>query len=153
MHLGLMTTSARRLPRRAHLPLAGLLALLATLGICATVATTTASAGTCSAGRVCMWEDPNFSGSRYVNVLPSVNRYYEIDWWNGDNEISSVVNNSYYAVKLSDGDYTDGPSWNRNKGTAVCIPPYGRVPDLIVYPFGNLTFDNRAESFYMSYSC
>ena len=92
---------------------AATLALVATLGFAATAATTPASAGTCATGRVCMWEDPNFSGSLYVNVSPSVYRTYEIDWWNGDNEISSVVNNSRYAVRLIDGDHTDGPTWNR----------------------------------------
>lgn len=132
--------------------LAAMLPLVATLAFAATAATTPASAGTCATGRICMWEDPNFSGSRYVNVSPSVYRTYEIDWWNGDNEISSVVNNSSYAVRLIDGDYTDGPTWNRG-GASFCVGPYGRIRDLYAFPLGNLTWDNRAESFQVTYSC
>lgn len=142
-------TSGTRPSRRV---LTAVLPLVATLGIAATVATATASAGTCSTGRVCMWEDPDFSGSRYVNVSPTVYRTYEIDWWNGDNEISSVVNNSRYAVRLIDGDYTIGPTWNRG-GASFCIGPYGRIRDLYAFPLGNRTWDNRAESFQMRYSC
>ncbi|MER6184987.1 hypothetical protein [Streptomyces sp. NPDC001652] len=39
-----------------------------------------------------MWEDGNYEGSGYVDVVAG--GPYDIDGWNGDNEISSIDNAS-----------------------------------------------------------
>lgn len=95
---------------------------VAALGFAATAAVVTlsatpaqAAAPDCDPGRICMWEDDAFTGSRYVNWRPDGgNDKYQIDGWDGDNEISSVYNYSNYAVILYDNDdYT---------GYLRCIP-------------------------------
>lgn len=63
-------------------------------------------AGTCKLGYVCMWEDANHKGSKYVNWKPTNgSQKFQIDWWDGDNEISSVYNNSPWTVTLYADDY------------------------------------------------
>ena len=105
------------------------------------VTSSPASAGqnNCPSGSVCMWEDANYSGDMYVSQ-PNVTGEYEIDWWNGDNEISSVTNYGNCVVSLWDGDLDA-------KGEGFGITPVGesryQVPDLAA----TWGWDNRAESF------
>src|SRR4051812_23368489 len=58
-----------------------------------------ATAADCADGHLCMWEDPGYSGSQYVDQPGNPGRY-DIDWWNGDNEISSVINKTGKCIKL-----------------------------------------------------
>ncbi|MGQ0776052.1 MAG: peptidase inhibitor family I36 protein [Pseudonocardiales bacterium] len=97
-----------------------------------------ASAAPCN-GAVCMWEDAEYSGSLYVNQPADVGKY-QIDGWDGDNEISSVVNNSNKCVRLYDNDNWTGDSYTVEKNGAR----------------GNLAhngFDNQAESYRILDDC
>lgn len=62
-----------------------------------------AQAASCPDNYVCMWEDPNYSGELYV-YQPNQNGRYEIDGWDGDNEISSVINNTHKCIVLYAND-------------------------------------------------
>ncbi|MCP3803620.1 peptidase inhibitor family I36 protein [Allokutzneria sp. A3M-2-11 16] len=62
-----------------------------------------AAAVDCAQDHVCMWEDPTWSGSRYVHQV-GVTGDYGIGGWNGDNEISSVVNYSACTITLYNND-------------------------------------------------
>lgn len=56
-----------------------------------------------------MWEDGDFGGDKWVNWRPTANNQkYQIDGWDGDNEISSIINNTRYDVALYDNDNYDG---------------------------------------------
>ncbi|SDM34322.1 peptidase inhibitor family I36 protein [Allokutzneria albata] len=57
----------------------------------------------CAANRVCMWEDAGYSGSRYVNQK-GASGTYDIDGWNGDNEISSLINRTSCKLTLYSAD-------------------------------------------------
>jgi hypothetical protein len=97
------------------------------------------AADTCESGRVCMWEDAGFGGDRYVNELiadDSDGTGYNIDWWHGDNEISSVKNASNRYVCIYPGDYTWG-------GGEIVIPPNSESDNL----GRDHGFDNNAESY------
>jgi hypothetical protein len=92
-----------------------------------------ADSSDCPNRYVCMWEDPNYSGSMYVRQA-STPGSYNIGSWNGDNEISSVYNNSDNCVRLYDNDNYTGTSYYINIRTLL----------------PNLTqngYDNEAESF------
>ncbi|WP_086821681.1 peptidase inhibitor family I36 protein [Allokutzneria sp. NRRL B-24872] len=61
------------------------------------VAPTAGAGESCPNDTICMWEDSGYTGTRYIQVelRPGDGaRIYEIDWWHGDNEISSVINNT-----------------------------------------------------------
>jgi hypothetical protein len=111
----------------------------AALGFAATAAIVTLSASpaqaaiNCDSGRICMYEDNHYTGGKYSNWKPTGgNQSYQIDWWDGDNEISSVYNNSNYAVYLyANDDYT---------GFIRCVSAKSAVGDL---PYWQ---DNDAES-------
>jgi hypothetical protein len=96
------------------------------------------AAGTCASGSVCMWEDPGYNGSKYVNQ-PGNSGSYEIDGWNGDNEITSVINNTGKCIRLYDND-----GWS---GTTYYIEKGGSRSNL-----QQNGYDNEAES-YKIYSC
>ena len=96
------------------------------------------AAGTCADGSVCMWEDPGYNGSKYVDQ-PGNAGNYQIDWWNGDNEISSVINRTGKCVRLYDNDDWSGTSYFIEKG--------GPRSDL-----EQNGYDNYAES-YTIFSC
>jgi hypothetical protein len=117
---------ANRMTRRTLLFLAAFVALAAFQ------ATNASADGYCPAGRVCMWEDSNYQGSRYVDVSGTPGYGYEIDWWNGDNEISSIDNASGSWVNVFDGDGYTGR-------LLFCVAPHQRIPDLY--------FSDMAESF------
>ncbi|SDM32896.1 peptidase inhibitor family I36 protein [Allokutzneria albata] len=103
----------------------------------AVVLTPTANADLrCPDDHVCMWEHENYSGTRYIFVNPpSGTTYYEIDWWHGDNEISSLLNFTNCTITLFDKDLdASGLSWD--------IPSKTWVPHL-----GRFGANDRAESF------
>ncbi len=86
-----------------------------------------------------MWEDPGYNGSRYVNQYKR-SGYYQIDGWDGDNEISSVKNYTGKCIRLYANDGYNGDSY---------------VVDKRVEHISNLEhvgFDNEAES-YRIYTC
>ncbi|GAB2570250.1 peptidase inhibitor family I36 protein [Kribbella endophytica] len=88
-----------------------------------------------TAGNVRMWEDPDYTGSQYVTATPdNCPDGCDIDGWDGDNEISSVRNETACKIRL----YADD-----NFG--------GRSVDLAANTnYSNLEqvgFDNDAESF------
>jgi hypothetical protein len=93
----------------------------------------------CPNGHVCMWEDANAQGDRYVDTaVGGVDWFYDIDGWNGDNEISSVENNSNRAIRVWTND--------NQSGRSLCYPPHTSNMEL-----GNL--DNDFESFIVVRSC
>jgi hypothetical protein len=112
--------------------------VLASSGL--TLAATPAhAAGSCTENYVCMWEDPGYNGSRYVKQYKT-SGYYQIDGWDGDNEISSVKNYTGKCIRLYDNDDHTGNSYVIHKN---------------VRAISNLEengFDNDAES-YRIYSC
>jgi len=122
--------------------LAGLIPLVAALGLA--VAASPASAdGYCPSGRICMWEDENYTGDRWVDV-PGSPGGVEIDWWNGDHEISSVDNASGYDLRLSPGDLDGGGAW---VGFGyLCVQPHQRISSLAAYA----DYDNVPRSFVVS---
>jgi hypothetical protein len=107
--------------RRLHKALAvtgGLTVLTFGLSALPAQAEQAARAGNCLNGYVCMWEDPGYTGSLYVEQ-PNQNGRYEIDGWNGDNEISSVVNNTGKCIVLYANDGWTGRTHSIQKsGTA-----------------------------------
>ncbi|WSQ11260.1 peptidase inhibitor family I36 protein [Streptomyces sp. NBC_01231] len=99
---------------------AGLVALLAVPALTVGFAGQAQADGYCGAGRVCMWEDGNYEGSRYVDV--TAGGPYDIDGWNGDNEISSVDNASGLYIVMYDNDNLTG--------FMGCVQPHQRIPEL-----------------------
>ncbi|WP_345554995.1 peptidase inhibitor family I36 protein [Streptomonospora halophila] len=94
---------------------------------------------TAAPGEVRMWEDPDFTGSLYVQTTRGQcpPEGCDIDGWDGDNEISSVINETGCTIRLWDLD-----------GFA------GGYVDLGPGRWGNLErqgFDNKAESY--TYYC
>jgi hypothetical protein len=133
----------RRQPRFAVMVAAFAVALgvLTSSGPASAAASDSESAGILSHGPVRMWEDRDFTGSMYINYYPgqAPGNRVDIDWWNGDNEITSLDNDTDYWVILWDNDnYT---------GTRKCIRPHEYVLSLHW-----ISFDNRAESFQLSTS-
>lgn len=88
------------------------------------------------AGVVQMWEDPDYSGSLYVEAGPGncPAEGCDIDGWDGDNEISSVKNGTNCTVRLWDLDGFGG--------SYVDLAPNRSYSNLEL-----LGFDNKAESF------
>ena len=90
----------------------------------------------CAANYVCMFEDAGLVGDKYVNVVGRPG-FYDIDWWNGDNEISSVQNRTGYWIRMyADDDWT---------GFFGCVAP-GQI-------LGSLSEDNEMESFQLDTNC
>ncbi|MGW3985757.1 peptidase inhibitor family I36 protein [Streptomyces sp. NPDC004830] len=90
---------------------------------------------TCDSGRICMYEDASYTGSKYVNWKPTgANQKYQIDGWNGDNEITSLINNSGYNVRVYDNDDYSGYS--------ICVKPHTNINNL---KYG-WVFNDEAES-------
>ncbi|GAA2144695.1 peptidase inhibitor family I36 protein [Glycomyces algeriensis] len=66
-------------------------------------------AGGCASGYVCGWENSGYGGDKWVNWrVGGVGSTYEIDWWNGDNEISSISNESNKMLRLYANDGATG---------------------------------------------
>jgi hypothetical protein len=91
---------------------------------------------TCPSNYVCMWEDNNFGDHKWVAQSAWNGKVYNIDWWNGDNEISSIRNTSGLYVCVYPGDYTWG-------GGYIIVDPHEELPNLAQ----SHGFDNQAESF------
>lgn len=118
--------------------LAGALLLSAVAVSASVLAPTSALADSsdCPSNYVCMWEDSTFHGSMYVRQADDI-ASYDIDGWDGDNEISSVFNNTIYCVRLFEND-----DWT---GDSYVVPAGARLATLV-------DFDNEAES-YTIYVC
>ncbi|MGC4942467.1 peptidase inhibitor family I36 protein [Kribbella sp. DT2] len=88
-----------------------------------------------AAGNVRMWEDPDFTGSQYVDATPAnCPDGCDIDGWDGDNEISSVRNETTCTIRL----YAD----DNFGGRSVDLAPNKSYSNL-----EQVGFDNDAESF------
>src|SRR5690349_22188573 len=116
------------------------LLLPALVGIACIAAPTAAQADSsdCPSGYVCMWEDNKFQGEMYVRQPLNVGSY-DIDGWDGDNEISSIyVNQSgtRKCVTLYNGDNWTGSTWKSDN--------WGDMLKRLDYA-GD--FDNKAESY------
>jgi peptidase inhibitor family I36 len=94
------------------------------------------ASGSCGANFVCMWEDPGFNGTKYVDVVGQTG-FYDIDGWDGDNEISSVINRTGYYVRMYANDNATG--------FLSCVAPGQSI--------ASLYFDNDAESFSLNTTC
>ncbi|MFB9903395.1 peptidase inhibitor family I36 protein [Allokutzneria oryzae] len=66
-------------------------------------APTADAASSCPDKHVCMWEDSGYTGSRYVKQK-AANGTYDIDGFNGDNEISSLKNRTSCTLTLYSAD-------------------------------------------------
>lgn len=91
--------------------------------------------GTCANGRFCLWEDAGYSGDKYVDRDGRIGKY-NLGFWNGDNEISSGINNSNRCVTL----YMD----DNHQGSALTLQPGYRSNNFKL--LGHLWNDN-AESY------
>jgi hypothetical protein len=101
------------------------------------------SGGSCDDKYVCMWEDNDYEGDKWVNYREgtSPGDRVEIDGWDGDNEISSVKNNTkLYVVMYADDEF---------RGRIQCIAPESSSPNLRQ----SNGFDNEAESFILKTKC
>ncbi|MEO3830381.1 peptidase inhibitor family I36 protein [Actinomadura sp. B10D3] len=97
-------------------------AIVASVGFSAVPAQ---AAPSCSKGRVCMWEDGGWKGSRYVHWKPKKSgAKYQIDWWNGDNEITSIWNRSKYTIRIYNNDNYTGFLRCIGPGKTVAKLPY-----------------------------
>ncbi|MGW2637383.1 peptidase inhibitor family I36 protein [Streptomyces sp. NPDC001348] len=96
----------------------------------------------CDSGRMCMYEDANYTGSKYVNWKPTgTNQKYQIDGWDGDNEISSLINNTNYKIRVYDNDdYT---------GYSICVQAHTSINNLK----NGWVFNDEAESAKTVASC
>lgn len=93
----------------------------------------------CPADYVCMWEDNDFQGSMYVRQPANIGSY-DIDGWDGDNEISSYyINASFRCVTMYADDNWKGAVFH----TFRWGPKLKSLSEL---------FDNEAES-YTIYEC
>jgi hypothetical protein len=93
----------------------------------------------CPDGKICMWEDENAEGDRYVDT--KVGRpgwFYDIHGWNGDNEISSAQNNTGRIIQAWTNDNPAGRSY--------CL-----YPGEYYSSFGS--YDNDFESFIVVDRC
>ena len=89
----------------------------------------------CDTGRMCMYEDASYTGSKYVNWKPTgTNQKYQIDGWNGDNEITSLINNTNYNIRLYDNDDYSGRS--------MCVVKHSSINNLKNW----WIFNDKAES-------
>jgi len=120
---------------RAAAVLAALTASVAVVG----VAPIAQADGYCPTNRVCMWEDTNYQGDRWVDTtVGAPGWFYDIDWWDGDNEISSIDNSTGNYIQVWGNDNPTGSSY--------CVRPHSRHSSLG-------SFDNDAESFVVVTSC
>lgn len=120
--------------------LAGLLPLVAVLGLAAVGAAPASADGYCPSGRICMWEDQNFTGDRWVDVKGSPGSV-EIGGWDGDHEISSIDNASGHDLRLSPADLNGGGAWSGFGH--LCVQPHQRIRSLETYA----DYDNVPQSF------
>lgn len=106
-------------------------------GAAVSYATSADPNSSCPDGAVCLWEDRDSGGSRYVAFVPPDDYSGEViplNWWHGAGEISSVANLTDQWLIL----------WANRDGTghARCFEPGLHIENL-----ADLTFDNDAKSF------
>jgi hypothetical protein len=114
-------------------------ALTATL-LAMNPAQASASANDCPDDFVCMWEDSQYGGDmwvRYERGTINLDKF-EIDGWDGDNEISSIVNNTDIYLIIFEDD-----NWN---GANKCYNPNTSVPTMG-------SWNDDAESFVLHTDC
>jgi hypothetical protein len=94
------------------------------------------SASAATPGYVSMWEDGNFGGDRWVHYAQGTidKDRFEIHWWDGDNEISSLQNGTGKWLVVYDKD-----AWG---GERRCIAPGAEISNM-----KSINFNDRAESF------
>lgn len=88
--------------------------LSSTLGAASTTTDKTTKGGPSTASylscldknQVCLYEDAGWNGDEYGRV--STRGFRELGGWNGDNEISSVLNDTPYCLWLYAGDEMGG---------------------------------------------
>jgi hypothetical protein len=98
-------------------------------------------AGTCASGYVCGWEDDGYGGDKWMNWNPArIGANYEIDGWDGDNEITSIINNTGHGIKFYDQD--------GQAGSTLCVGNGVRINNLQTY-----AWNDRAESAKAVSSC
>lgn len=143
-----MNTMKRRLTRGAAM--AGV-AVVAGLGLTAGTAQAETAveaeprAGGCANNYVCGWEDKNYGGDKWVNwKVGAVGTVYEVDGWNGDNEISSISNESGKLLRLYAGDNATGYS--------ICFAKETDAKDLSDLG-GGQSFNDQIESIKVVASC
>lgn len=121
--------------RRVGLLLAAVI-ILAAVGV--SVATpASAGWGTCwGAGQVCLYEDAGWQGDEYGRV--SAAGFYELGGWNGDNEISSVLNNTSNCLTLYSND--------GGGGRTLTVGPHSEIGTLKDYNFNDDTESYRIHS-------
>ncbi|SDM89429.1 Peptidase inhibitor family I36 [Allokutzneria albata] len=108
-------------------------AVLAVVGAMLTGVAPASAAQVGCDGKLCMWEDEWYQGSLYVQASVEAG-CRDINGWNGDNEISSLHNQTGRVVRLFADDNCQGRS------LYVCGRWYH--PDL-----DEQDFDNEAESY------
>lgn len=103
-------------------------------------------AGGCESGYFCGWEDSGYSGDKWVNWrVGGVGSVYEIDGWDGDNEISSFSNESNRILRLYNGDNASGAS--------ICIGPGDDVRNLNDEGAGGGRYNDWFESIKVVAAC
>jgi len=141
-------TMKRRLAKGAAMTGVAVVAGLALTAGSAQAETTSEAetrAGGCSNNYVCMWENSNYSGDKWVNwKVGSVGTVFEVDGWDGDNEISSISNESGKTLKLYAGDNATG-AW-------ICFGPETDVKNLSDLG-GGQSFNDQIESFKVVSAC
>jgi hypothetical protein len=107
---------------------------LATAGLVAGGALPAATAAT--PGYVSMWEDSNYGGDRWVHYAQGTIQgdRFEIHWWDGDNEISSLQNGTNKWLVVYDKDAFGGER--------RCIAPGREIRNM-----KDINFNDKAESF------
>jgi hypothetical protein len=108
--------------------------VVATAGLA--VGGTMPSASAATPGYVSMWEDGGYGGDRWVHYRAGTidKDRFEIHWWNGDNEISSLQNGTDKWLVVYDKD-----SWG---GDRRCFAPGEEIRNM-----KDVNFNDKAESF------
>jgi hypothetical protein len=102
-------------------------------------------AGGCANNYVCGWEDKNYGGDKWVNwKVGAVGTVYEVDGWDGDDEISSISNESGKLLRLYAGDNATGYS--------ICFAKETDAKDLSDLG-GGQSFNDEIESIKVVSSC
>ncbi|MFC3493107.1 peptidase inhibitor family I36 protein [Glycomyces rhizosphaerae] len=103
-------------------------------------------AGGCASGYFCGWENSGYSGDKWVNWrVGGVGTVYEIDGWDGDNEISSFSNESSRKLRIYNGDNATGAS--------ICIGAGDDVRNLNDEGAGGGAYNDWMESIKVVASC
>lgn len=144
-----MSTIQRRLTRGAAMAGVAVVAVMGLSAGSAQAETTTQAderAGGCRSGYVCAWEDKNYGGDKWVNwKVGSVGTVYDVDGWDGDNELSSISNESSKTLRLYKTDDATGFSW--------CIGPGQDIKNLSDLGPGQPDYNDWIQSMKVVSSC